>query len=175
MADKRTDAESQEPTLELPSLFGRTRRKPESNPEPHPEREPEPAPRRKAPRTAPLLAPRVAAGLTGLLVGAAGTALTYGSLRGCEMLRGTESCGGPGLLLLVAILALMVLAGALLLALLKVSTARGTSFLGVGLMAVVVLVALMEQLFSVWMFLAVPLICAVSYVAAHWVTTVDVS
>ena len=38
-------------------------------------------------------------------------------------------------------------------------------------MCVVVLVTLMEDLFSVWMFVAVPLICAVSYALAHWVTT----
>jgi hypothetical protein len=113
----------------------------------------------------------VAAVVTGLVIGLAGTALTYVSLRGCEMLKGTESCGAPGLGLLVVIIVLMMLGGALVLKLLGVSDPRGTSFLAVGLMCVVVLVTLMEDLFSVWMFVAVPLICAVSYAVAHWVTT----
>ena len=113
----------------------------------------------------------MAAVLTGLLVGLAGTALTYVSLRGCEMLKGTESCGAPGLGLLVVIIVLMMLGGALLLSLLGLSEPRGTSFLAIGLMCVIVLVTLMEDLFSVWMFVAVPLICAATYALAHWVTT----
>jgi hypothetical protein len=125
----------------------------------------------RAPRTTPLLPAPLAAVLTGLLVGLAGTGLTYVSLRGCEMLKGTESCGAPGLGLLVVIVVLMMLAGALVLKLLGVSDPRGTSFLAIGLMCVVVLVTLMEDLFSVWMFVAVPLISAVSYALAHWVTT----
>jgi hypothetical protein len=117
------------------------------------------------------MSPRPAATLTGLLVGAAGTVLTWASLRGCEMLRGTESCGGSGLLVLVAILVLMVLAGTLVLKALSVTEASSTSFLGVGLMTVVVLVTLMEELFSAWMFLAVPLICALAFAVAQWVST----
>ena len=105
------------------------------------------------------------------MVGAVGTALTWAALQGCEALRGTDSCGGPGLLVLVAILALMVVGGAVLLKALQVAEAKGTSFLGVGLMTVIVLVALMESLFSPWMFLAVPVLTALSYLAAQWVST----
>ena len=241
MAKQRGDDEQQEPTLELPSLFGRGRKRrrartdesadehpavaeepPVEEPRqsaspppvaedplsaPPPVAEAPPAehvmvpltvptePRRRATpadtspeqngvprpvqqarlaraaRTTPLLPAPVAAVLTGLLVGLAGTALTYVSLRGCEMLQGTESCGAPGLGLLVVIIVLMMLGGALLLKLLGVADPRGTSFLAVGLMCVVVLVTLMEDLFSAWMFVAVPLICAASYALARWVTT----
>ncbi len=180
MAKTRGDGDREEPTLELPSLFGRgkKRRRDEPTerpePEPAPEPEPEPEPRRRAqtPRRAgPVLAVPVAAALTGLVVGLLGTGLTAAGLRGCEAVRGTDSCGGPGLGLLVAIVAVMVIAGAVLLKLLGVSEHRGTSFLGTGLMCVVALVALMEQLFSVWMFVVVPLICAVTYLIAQWVTT----
>lgn len=237
MAKQRGDGEQQEPTLELPSLFGRGRKRrrarthepaeppveeqppvaeaprveghpPVAGPPPVAEHQPVaeaqrnepvtvpwteprrrasradaapvqngvPRPARKArtvriPRSAPLLPPPVAAVLTGLLVGLAGTGLTYVSLRGCEMLKGTESCGAPGLGLLVVIIVLMMLGGALVLKLLGVSDPRGTSFLAIGLMCVVVLVTLMEDLFSVWMFVAVPLISAASYALAHWVTT----
>ena len=104
-------------------------------------------------------------------VGLVGAGLTWAALQGCEALRGTDSCGGPGLLVLVAILALMVVAGALLLKALRVSEPNATSFLGVGLMTVIVLVTLMESLFSAWMFLAVPVLTALSYLGAQWVST----
>jgi hypothetical protein len=143
-------------------------------PEPEPDPKPEPEPRRRAekpPRTGPVLAAPLAAALTGLVVGLLGTGLTAAGLRGCEAVRGTDSCGGPGLGLLVVIVAVMVVAGAVLLRLLGVSEHRGTSFLGTGLLCVVALLTLMEELFSVWMFLVVPLICAATYLLAQWVTT----
>lgn len=118
-----------------------------------------------------MLSPGAASLVVGALVGAVGTGLTWAALQGCEALRGTDSCGGPGLLVLVAILALMVIAGALLLKALRVAEPNATSFLGVGLMTVVVLVTLMESLFSAWMFLAVPVLTALSYLAAQWVST----
>lgn len=125
----------------------------------------------RAPRTRPALSPGAASLLVGAVVGAVGTGLTWAALQGCEALRGTDSCGGPGLLVLVAILTLMVIAGALLLKALRVTEPNATSFLGVGLMTVIVLVALMESLFSAWMFLAVPVLSALSYLAAQWVST----
>jgi hypothetical protein len=132
-------------------------------------------PRRRAPRRAPHSGPRLpvplATALVGLLVGLGGALLTFGGLQGCELVRGTESCGGPGLLLLVAIVAVMVLTGGLLLAWLGVSDPRSTSFLGVGITCVVAMVALMETLFSAWMFVAVPVVTAASFLLAGWVTT----
>jgi hypothetical protein len=114
----------------------------------------------------------VAAVLTGVVVGLLGAALTVGSLRGCDAVRGTESCGGgPGLLLLVVILALMVVLGALLLTLMRQTNARAASFLGVGVLAVVVLLTPQDQLFSAWMFLVVPVLAAAGYLLANWVTT----
>jgi hypothetical protein len=104
-------------------------------------------------------------------VGLLGAGATYGGLLGCDALRGTKSCGGPGVFLLLAVLVVMVLAGALLLSLLRVPEPRSTSFLAVGVTAVVVLLALMEELFTTWMFVAVPLVSAAAYGLAHWVTT----
>ena len=127
---------------------------------------------RRAARTTPLLPPRLATVLTGFLVGAAGTLLTYGALRGRETLTGTGSCGGgAGLLLLVAIFAVMVLLGGTLLRAWAVSDPQSTSFLAVGITAVVVMLTLLEAVFSVWIFLAVPLVTMAAYLAAHWVTT----
>lgn len=174
---KRHD-EPDEPTLELPSFF-RRRKRPAgaaSTPDPEPDAPPEPGGRRAAraarpPRTRSLLSPGAASMVAGALVGIVGTGLTWAALRGCEALRGTDSCGGSGLLVLVAILALMVVAGALLLKAMRVSEPNATSFLGIGLMTVILLVTLMESLFSVWMFLAVPVLTALSYLAAQWVST----
>ncbi len=218
MGDKPGDRRA-EPSLELPSLFGRRRRRGPAGQEPPAETDPqataehasEPAPAaepvapapepeptaepevarggRRAERAArratsgpskpskpsgpsrPAVPAQVAAVLTGLLVGLFGAGLTYASLQGCDAVRGTHSCGGPGVFLLLAVLVLMVLAGGLLLAWFRVSEPRSTSFLAVGVTAVVVLVALMEELFSGWMFLAVPAIGAAAYSLAHWVTT----
>jgi len=197
MGDKPADGKPQ-PSLELPPLFGRRKRRnadgpasPAVEPEPTaPLPAPEPAPvggQRRAPRPQRAARPRrartrtrpsvprapaqIGAAVTGVLVGLFGAGLTYASLQGCEAVRGTKSCGGPGVLLLVAILVLMVLLGGLLLTLFKVSDARSTSFLAVGVTTVVVLVTLMEELFSPWMFLIVPVISAASFSLARWVTT----
>jgi hypothetical protein len=128
----------------------------------------------KSPRSRPTLPPlrgQAAAIVTGLVVGIFGTLLFYVSLRGCESLNGTESCGGPGFFLLVAILVLMVLFGGVLLKAWQISDPRNTSFLAIGVLCVVVLVTLMAALFSVWMFLLVPLISAGAYSLSQWVTT----
>src|SRR4051812_38483159 len=119
----------------------------------------------------PAIPGRLAAAITGLVVGAFGAMLTYLSLKGCDALRGTETCGGTGLLLLVVILVLMVLLGAVLLAAWQITDARSTSFLAVGVLAVLVMLTLMQQLFSPWMFLIVPILSALAYMLSHWVTT----
>ena len=150
---------------ETPQPAGRTRRAARTN---RPARVRAERPARSGPR---LPAP-LALAITGVLVGLLGAGLTFGSLRGCDAVRGTSSCGGgPGLLLLVVIFVVMVLAGGAVLAALRLSEARGTSFLAVGLLTVVVMVVLMNAVFSAWMFVAVPAVSAASYVLAGWVTT----
>jgi len=179
------------PSLELPKVFGRRKKEPAPVAPPAPTPVPKAAsttsdakPPRKAkepkPDTSvdqdrefklPPLAGRVAAVITGLLVGALGTLLTWGSLEACEQVKGTDSCGGSGFFLLVVILLLMILAGGALLAAWDVSEPRSTSALGVGIVCILVLLLLMEELFDAWMFAVVPVICAIAYYAAHWVTT----
>ncbi len=114
---------------------------------------------------------RIAAVVTGLLVGVFGALLTWGSLQGCEQLKGTDSCGGPGFFLLILVLILMILAGGMLLAAWEVPDPKATSALGVGIICVLVLLLLMEELLDPWMFVVVPVISALSFAAAHWVTT----
>ncbi|MFL6132815.1 MAG: hypothetical protein ACJ72A_08435 [Nocardioidaceae bacterium] len=197
MGDEPTEDTSklELPSLKLPALGRRRKRSapepasdvaPQDSPavrpapaEPEPAG-PEPAGAAKAARpfsrrfarpTMPSVSARVAATLTGLAVGVGGALLTYASLRGCEAVRGAESCGGAGVPILAVILALMVLAGGLILTAWGLAEARGTSFLGVGLLCVLMLLTLIEELFSAWMFLVVPLVSAGSYLLAHWVTT----
>jgi hypothetical protein len=114
----------------------------------------------------------VVAAVTGALVGLLGVVATYLGLRGCEVVRGTESCGGgPGLLLLLVIVVLMAFAGAAVLAAWRVPEARSTSVLGVGVTVVVVLLALTPVVFSHWMVVVIPLVGAAAFLLASWVTT----
>lgn len=123
-------------------------------------------------RTRLVLPGRLAAALTGLLVGAAGAALTYGAMAACEAVRGVSSCGGvPGFFVLVAIVVLMVLLGAGLLKAFGVKDTVSTSFLGVGIVTVLVMLLLLDVIFSAWMFAAIPVLTAAAYLLAHWVTT----
>ena len=133
----------------------------------------EPGARRARPSRSfalPAVDARVAATITGLVVGLLAVGLTYLGLIGCEGLNGTQSCGGPGLFLLVLILALLVAAGALLLSAWRVRDALNTSLLGVGLITVICLLLLVGLLFSPWMFVVIPLVGAVTFALAQWVT-----
>jgi hypothetical protein len=139
--------------------------------------EPKPpeAPAERAPRpvrSEPVVPGRVAAALTGLIVGALGGVATYGAMEGCEAVRGVSTCGGaPGFFILVAILALMVLLGAGLLKVFRVDAPGSTSFLAVGVVAVVAMLVLLDVIFSAAMFVVIPALSALAFLLAHWVTT----
>lgn len=120
----------------------------------------------------PALPGRVAAGLTGLVVGVAGAGATVGAMAGCEAVRGVSTCGGaPGFFILVAILTLMILLGAALLGGFAVGDAGSTSFLAVGIVAVVAMLTLLDVIFSAWMFAVIPVLSVLAYLLSHWVTT----
>lgn len=145
---------------------------------PHPEIEPDPEgdtgldTRAVRPRRSrPIVGGRVAAVVTGALVGIFTVGLTWGSQRLCEVVRGTSSCGGPGLFLLIAILVAMVLLGSLLLRAFAVPEPGSTSFLAVGLLAVLSLLFLVDVLFNWWMILVIPLFSVLTFLLSHWVTT----
>ena len=69
----------------------------------------------------------------------------------------------------MTILILMILLGAMMLKVAKVSDPGSTSFLAVGLLGVIALLTLTDVIFSGWMFLLVPIICGTSYALSHWV------
>lgn len=132
---------------------------------PEPAPEPEPRPRRE--RGPGGLGAVV---LTGVVVGLGIVGLTWASLRLCEEVQGTSSCGDTGYGLLIAILAAMIVVGALLLRLLRVPEPGSTSFLAVGLTAVLALLFLVDSLMDRPMVVVIPLLTAGTFVLAHWVT-----
>ena len=113
----------------------------------------------------------VVAAVTGALVGLALVGLTSAGLHACTAMRGTTSCGMPGILLLLVITALTVLLGSLVLSLARVSAHGSTSLLGVGLLVVVILLALIPVLDDWWMVVVVPALGVVTFLAAWWLTT----
>ena len=144
---------------------------PEAGPE-EPERPAKPAKarkERKALALPPLSAP-IASVVTGAVIGLVIVALTYVSSRGCEVLRGSGSCGAIGLPLLVAIMALGVLLGAVLLKAWQVSDPMSSSFLAVGLVAVVAMLFLLPTIDEWWMVIVIPALGALTYLLAWWVT-----
>jgi hypothetical protein len=189
MPDKEPGAD--EPSLELPSLRLRLprrakapqvprepgkrprskRERPPKEPSKRPTKQPTKQPRPRRELALPTPGGTTAAVVTGALVGVISVGLTWASLRLCEVVRGTTSCGGPGYLLLLLILVAMVLLGTALLRALGVPEPGSTSFLAVGLLAVLTLLLLVGVLFHWWMILVLPACSALTFAAAHWVTT----
>jgi hypothetical protein len=124
----------------------------------------------RPPRAGPVLPGRAAAAVAGLLVGALIVGLTAASFELCSWLQGTNSCGGPGIFLLLAILVLAVVLGTVVLRLFEVPEPGSTSFLAVGLTSVVALLFLVDALFEWWMLIVIPLVSVATFVLSHWVT-----
>ncbi len=98
-----------------------------------------------------------AASLTGVAVGGLAVLLAWLAGVGCEAVRGTSACGGgPGLLILLAVLVVLTWAGSVLLRALGVPHAGSTSLLAVGVLAVIVLVFLLGSLDEGWTLVARP-------------------
>jgi hypothetical protein len=156
------------PSLEMPSLSLRRRRKASDG------RTPEPA---GSPRRLPdvRLDGLRAAILAGLVVGGLAVLLTWLAGVACEAVRGTPACGGgPGLLILVVVLAALAWTAAVVLRMLGVPHAGSTGLLAVGILTVLVLVFLLGSLDEGWALVAVPLASAIAHAGAWWVTsTVD--
>jgi hypothetical protein len=152
MADDR-------PPLEMPSLSLRRRRRAAGD---------------GAPGRVPTLPVRglPAAVLAGVAVGALAVLLGWLAGVGCEAVRGTSACGGgPGLLILLVVLAALTWAGSLLLRVLGVPHAGSTALLAVGILAVLVLVFLLGSLDGGWALVAVPAASALAHAVSWWVTT----
>jgi hypothetical protein len=143
---------------------------PEAEPEPELAPEPAPEPKRKAKRT-PALGGMPAAIVTGAFIGLLLVGLTWGALHLCELVRGTSACGKPGFLVLLAIMVILIVVGAMLLKAWGINDPGSTSFLGVGLIAVLLLLFLVELLFNWWMVIVVPILGMLSFALAYWLST----
>ena len=154
--DSDTDIDER-PSLELPSLRAALRR---GRPR-----------RRTRARVAGTLPGVLVAGLVGAVSGLALVGLTSAGLQACTALRGTSSCGKPGILLLFAAIVLTVVLGSLLLRLAGAGSPGSTSFLGVGLLVVVILLALLPVISDRWMVVVVPAAAMLTFAAAWWLTT----
>jgi hypothetical protein len=109
--------------------------------------------------------------VTGLVVGGLIVGATAGSLRICTEVKGTSSCGDQGFFLLVAILAVAVVIGTVLLRLAHVAEPGSTSFLAVGLLSVATLLFLVGSIFQWWMVIVIPLVSVATFLLSHWVTS----
>jgi hypothetical protein len=170
-----------EPTRTLPATpEPAATRAPEptvTTPTPQPTPQPEPAPvagtRKAKPErqrpSLPQLGSAVAALVVGAVVGLLGVVLTVGALQTCDAITGTDSCGGPGLLVVLVVVVVMVMVGTALLRAFGVNEPGGLSFLGVAIFVAVCLVFLIEQLLEPWMIVVGPVLCALGYGTAHWV------
>lgn len=112
----------------------------------------------------------VVALLAGAVVGLSLVGLTSASRNVCSTMRGTSSCGTPGLFLLLVITVAMVFLGSVLLRVAGVASSGSTSLLGVGLLVVVILVALLPVIFRWWMVIVIPLVAMLTYAASWWLT-----
>ena len=114
------------------------------------------------------------AGASGALAGLTAAGLYYLAGLGCSWLRGPGGCGGIGLLSTIVLLLASGFVGATPLWLLRQRDPFATSYLGIGLMAVVVMLTVMRQLDSVWMIAIIPTLTAVCYMVSWWLTSIIV-
>jgi hypothetical protein len=120
------------------------------------------------PRSRPLPIP-LAAAATGLLVGSLSAGLVWLGMAGCDVWRDSPSCGGGlGFGLLTAVVVISWLIGRVLLGFAEVPDALMVSFLGVAMAMIAVMLFLMDETFSVWMWLVMPILTAATFVASAW-------
>jgi hypothetical protein len=175
------DPERDQPSLELPSLGGGGWRRRRASGEQAavvddatvadaPPPVATPRPRRTRPEVR-LPGGWAAVVIAGVAAGLVTVALTWASLRACEGVQGTSTCGRAGYPMLAVVLAVAVLVGAVLLRVAQVPDPVSTSLLGIGVAAVVALVALIDHLDQPAMVVVIPLLCALTYAGSHWLTT----
>ncbi|WP_457206622.1 hypothetical protein [Nocardioides sp. P5_C9_2] len=159
----------------VPAPQARPVRRPARRPEPVTTVQPapvQPAPARERREVRlPTLPALPAVLLVGAVVGLTAVLLTYGSLRMCDVATGTASCGGgPGLLLMVAILIALTYLGGWLLRGFGIRDAASTSFLAVALLAVVAMLFLIDSLDEWSGAVAVTVVTILAY-ALSWKVT----
>jgi hypothetical protein len=111
----------------------------------------------------------VAATASGLLVGSLSAGLVWLGMAGCDEWRDSPSCGGGlGVGMLAAAVAISWLVGRLLLGFAEVPDALMVSFLGLAMAMIVVMLFLIDETFSIWMWLVMPLLTAATFAGSAW-------
>lgn len=118
----------------------------------------------------PRLSANVAVPVTGVITGVLGVVLGGIALRLCSVVQGTGSCGRGVLLMMIGTLVVTVIVGARLLRAWEVEDPASTSFLALGLVALIALVFLIDAIFSWVMLLVVPILSALMFVLSHYLT-----
>lgn len=144
----------------------KTPKAPKAPKEPRPPKAPRAKSRREKPRSRAL-----GAILIGLLSGFALVGLINATLHACDAARGTSSCGGGGLFVLLIILGLIVLGATRLLRLWGFGDGGTVAFLGVALVAIIAMVFLSAHLLSLTMVLVIPVMTAVTFLVGSMVSS----
>lgn len=114
---------------------------------------------------------RIAAVVSGAIAGLVATLLTYVVGQGCRTIFGVGGCsGGVNFVALSVILAVSVIIGGAFLKAWQISDPVSTSFLGIGLVAVIAMLFFLPSIDSIWMFLVIPLMTALMFLLSWWVT-----
>jgi hypothetical protein len=132
-----------------------------------------PKSRRKA-KTSPLpwLHGWLAALITGAACGALTVVLAWATAQGCQAVRGVGTCGGFGVIALVAILGIDIIIASALLRAFGVVDPVTTSVLGVGLVALAAMVFFLKDTQSQAMVYVIPSLMAAAFVVSWWITEV---
>jgi len=113
----------------------------------------------------------VGAAAVGLLCAVLAMLLVALGERGCDAVLGTPSCGGAGVVLLAVVAAAMLSVGLVLLRLLDAPDPGITNLFGFSLFVIVLMSALLEQIFSTTMWIVLPLLGAACYSVAALLST----
>jgi len=119
---------------------------------------------------APPLPAGVAVVVAGVLCGFITVAMVWLSERACDASRGTPNCGALGLPLLLLTVVVTIVLGTVMLRRLMQPNAGMVAFLGVCFTLLVVVGVLSDHLFTPWTVLVIPVLTAVTFLAARFVS-----
>lgn len=112
----------------------------------------------------------MAATLTGAFCGGLTVLLAWATSEGCSAIRSGGTCGGYGLVALIAILGIDVILASALLRAFKIADPATTSLLGVGLVGVLAMLFFLRDTQSSAMVYVIPILMAVTFAASWWLT-----
>ncbi|MPZ61571.1 MAG: hypothetical protein GEU93_09795 [Propionibacteriales bacterium] len=117
----------------------------------------------------PALPGPLGAAAVGIMVALLGRVLILVGEEGCDAARGTSSCGGWGVLMLLVIAGVMLYVGLRLHRMLDIREAAVANFFGLALFVIVVLGLLIDDVFDTAMWAVLPLVAAVTYAVGAWI------